>query len=215
MNEIVLMADPRVGSIPVKDNSEPLVDVRLLDGLRLDALWADPHGHYAHLRQGVVQRLEQAQASLPDGIRLLIVEGFRPAALQRHYFDEYVDELRPLHPELRPYELNTLASRYVSPPEIAPHTAGAAVDLTLCDAHGAELDMGTRINASPEESEGRCYTHADGLSPEAQANRDILSHALASVGLVNYPTEWWHWSYGDRYWALAVGAPVALYGPLN
>ena len=215
MNEIVLMADARVGSIPVQDNGEPLVDMRLRDDLRLDTLWADPHGHYAHLRADVVARLEQAQETLPDGIRLLIVEGFRPAALQRHYFDEYVDELRPLHPELSPHELNALASRYVSPPEVAPHTAGAAVDLTLCDANGTELDMGTRINASPEESEGRCYTDAEGLWPAAQANRDILSHALASVGLVNYPTEWWHWSYGDRYWALAAGAPAALYGPLN
>jgi D-alanyl-D-alanine dipeptidase len=32
--------------------------------------------------------------------------------------------------------------------------------------------------------------------------------------LVNYPTEWWHWSYGDRYWALMTGAPAALYGPV-
>jgi len=30
---------------------------------------------------------------------------------------------------------------------------------------------------------------------------------------VNYPTEWWHWSYGDRYWAFVTGAPHALYGP--
>ncbi len=28
------------------------------------------------------------------------------------------------------------------------------------------------------------------------------------------PTEWWHWSYGDRYWALVTGAPAALYGPV-
>jgi D-alanyl-D-alanine dipeptidase len=28
---------------------------------------------------------------------------------------------------------------------------------------------------------------------------------------VNYPTEWWHWSYGDRYWALMTGAPAARY----
>jgi len=26
--------------------------------------------------------------------------------------------------------------------------------------------------------------------------------------------EWWHWSYADRYWALAAGAPAALYGPV-
>jgi D-alanyl-D-alanine dipeptidase len=42
-----------------------------------------------------------------------------------------------------------LASRYVSPPEIAPHSAGAAIDLTRCVGDGAELDLGTRVNASP------------------------------------------------------------------
>jgi zinc D-Ala-D-Ala dipeptidase len=31
---------------------------------------------------------------------------------------------------------------------------------------------------------------------------------------VNYPTEWWHWSYGDRYWAVMTDAPAALYGPV-
>jgi zinc D-Ala-D-Ala dipeptidase len=42
-----------------------------------------------------------------------------------------------------------LASRYVSPPEIAPHSAGAAIDLTLCGGDGTELDLGTPVNASP------------------------------------------------------------------
>jgi D-alanyl-D-alanine dipeptidase len=32
--------------------------------------------------------------------------------------------------------------------------------------------------------------------------------------LLSDPTEWWHWSYGDRYWALMTGAPAALYGPV-
>jgi hypothetical protein len=36
---------------------------------------------------------------------------------------------------------------------------------------------------------------------------------LAAAGLVNYPTEWWHWSFGDRYWAMATGSEAALYGP--
>ena len=38
--------------------------------------------------------------------------------------------------------------------------------------------------------------------------------SLRGAGLVNYPTEWWHWSYGDRYWALMTGARAALYGPV-
>ena len=24
---------------------------------------------------------------------------------------------------------------------------------------------------------------------------------MTSAGFVNFPAEWWHWSYGDREWA--------------
>jgi hypothetical protein len=92
--------------------------------------------------------------------------------------------------------------------------AGAAVDLTLVDSRGAELDLGTPIDATPEQSGGRCYFAAEGISAEARANRDLLARVLGREGLVNYPTEWWHYSYGDRYWALATGAGAALYGPV-
>ena len=68
-----------------------------------------------------------------------------------------------------------------------------------------ELDLGTPIDATPEQSGGRCYFAADGISREARANRDLLARVLGREGLVNYPTEWWHY-YGDRYWALATGA---------
>jgi len=43
----------------------------------------------------------------------------------------------------------------------------------------------------------------------------LLGRVLGGAGLVNYPTEWWHWSYGDRYWALMTGAPAALHGPVG
>lgn len=108
-----------------------------------------------------------------------------------------------------------MASRYVSPPGVAPHSAGAAVDLTLADADGRELDLGTRMNATPEESAGACYTRAENISDGARSHRAVLSTALTAAGLVNYPTEWWHWSYGDRYWALGTGAAAAHYGPVE
>lgn len=78
----------------------------------------------------------------------------------------------------------------MSPPEVAPHSAGAAVDLTLADDDGHELDMGTRMNATPEESAGACYTQAGNINADARSHRDILSTALTAAGLVNYPTEW-------------------------
>ena len=213
MSEIILMSDARVAAIPVEECGEPLVDVSdvlLVD----DRKNKDSHGGAElYLRQGVLDRLLEAQALLPEGLRLLFVEGYRPPALQRRYFEGYGDSLRAANPDWPADRIRTAASRYVSPPEIAPHSAGAAVDLTLADSGGRELDMGTPMNANPEQSDGACYTGADNITAEARAHRAVLGKVLGAAGLVNYPTEWWHWSYGDRYWALMSGAPAGLYGP--
>ena len=210
-DEPVLMADPRVAAIPVEDNGERLVDLGEA-GFVIDPRYADTAGSYRLLRESAAEALGHAQKLLPSGLRLLVAEAYRPPTLQRAYFEEYRDGLAALHPEFTPEQLRTAASRYVSPPELGPHTAGAAIDLTLCDADGAELDMGTRLNASPEESAGHCYTDARGLAPQAARHRAILVEAMHSAGFVNYPTEWWHYSYGDRYWALTTRRAAALYG---
>ncbi|WP_328582565.1 M15 family metallopeptidase [Streptomyces sp. NBC_00370] len=223
MKQIVLMSDPKIAAIAVAECHEPLVDVRsrgvlLVDLRETEGAGADPAyfpGSFAYLREGVHARLVRAQGLLPAGLRLLFIEGYRPPALQRRYFDGYAARLRAAGPELSAQQVRDSASRFVSPPEIAPHSAGAAVDLTLAAADGREVDMGTAVDANPEVSEGACYTAADNITSEARANREILCAALTSAGLVNYPTEWWHWSYGDRYWALATGAPHAVYGPLE
>ena len=44
MNEIVLMADPRVAAVPVTDCGEPLADVRLRDSLAVDDRCAERQG---------------------------------------------------------------------------------------------------------------------------------------------------------------------------
>jgi D-alanyl-D-alanine dipeptidase len=210
-SDIVLISDPRVAAIPVRECGEPLTDVR--GRLRVDDRLADDEGAYAHLRAGLLARLERASRRLPDGFQLLVVEGYRPIATQRRYFEEYRDGLRVTFPGISPEEAHVAASRYVSPVEVAPHTAGAAVDLTLCDPDGAEYDMGTQVNDNPEESDGACYMAADNISADARNHRKILAAALEPAGLHNYPTEWWHWSYGDRYWAFSTGATHAVYGP--
>ncbi|MGW6392954.1 M15 family metallopeptidase [Streptomyces sp. NPDC055103] len=213
MSEIVLMSDPKVCAIPVAECGDRLVDVRTSGSLLVDTRKQDPADAFAYLRSGVLDRLLEAQALLPRGLRLLFVEGYRPPSLQREYFEEYAGQLRALHADWSEERIHSAASRYVSPPDIAPHSAGAAVDLTLADADGRERDLGTRMNADPEESEGACYTHAPNIGEEARANRELLGDVLSAAGLVNYPTEWWHWSFGDRYWALLSGKDAAVYGP--
>lgn len=198
----ILLSDSRVTAVPVLDCAEPLVC--------LDAFFGRPQ---ALVRTGLAARLADAAALLPIGISLRVVEGHRQPEAQLAIIARYSAEVCALHPGISATDLARLTSRFVAPLAVAPHVAGAAVDLTLVDARGRELDLGTAIDATPELSGGACYFAAE-VSPEARANRTLLAAVLTRVGLVNYPTEWWHWSYGDRYWALMTGAPAALYGPV-
>lgn len=215
--DIVVLGDPRIAAIDApRRSAHPLADTRAVaPSLAWSDLYDEPSGAYAHLRTGVIERLVTAQELLPRGIDLLLVEGHRPAATQQRYYDEYARELTAERGELPAAELRTLASRYISPPDVAPHVAGAAIDLMLTGPDGELLDMGTEINATPEESEGACYLDASTISAEARAHREVLRGALTQAGLISYPSEWWHWSYGDRYWAHATGHSAALYGPAD
>lgn len=211
MTEIVLISDPRVAAVAVHECRDPLVDCR--GTLLVDKRRSDATGDWAHLRSDVVERLVRAQELLPDDWQWLLVEGHRPPELQQSIFDGYLTSLRDLRPDATESDLRTAATRWCAPMETAGHVAGAAVDLTVCTRDGAEVDMGCPEAATPEESNGACYTHAPGLTKGARRNRAAMGEALRSVGMVNYPTEWWHWSYGDRYWAFISGADHAVYGP--
>ncbi|QTE28538.1 D-alanyl-D-alanine carboxypeptidase family protein [Pengzhenrongella sicca] len=209
---MLLLSDPSVSAVPVLESGEGLLDLQVHGGLLVDMRKQDADGAWSRLRAGVLERLLRAQAALPDGMRLLIIEGHRPVALQRHYFESYRAELGELNPSWPASRLDDEASKHVSPPSVAPHPCGAAVDLTLWQ-DGVELDMGTRVNATPAASANACFTASRNIPAAARRRRDVLGEALTRAGLVNYPPEWWHWSYGDRYWAAATGAPAAHYSP--
>ncbi|MFG3153934.1 M15 family metallopeptidase [Streptomyces sp. NPDC048219] len=211
---LVLMSDPHVAAIPVRDCGEQLVDVRD-HGFRVDLRKQDPQGAFAHVREDVLTRLTHARSLLPAGTDLLFVEGYRPLALQQRYFTEYRDQLAADHNDWTPEQLHEATSRYVSPPDIAPHSAGAAVDVTLVDQDGHELDLGARVNASPEESDGACFTHAPNLSDQVRRHRTVLLGVMEGAGFTNYGTEFWHFSAGDRYDALMRQEPHARYGPIE
>jgi len=217
---VISLSDPVVASVELIDTGERFVDpgdtgdLVLVDRTR--SVVSNPSRHFLKVRVGVAERLMFAAQRLSiQGLRLLVKEGYRPLSLQRSYFDRRLSALRMQYPSASDALLIELTSRYAAPPEVAAHPTGAAVDLTLATQEGVELNMGSVLNATDEESSGACYTACQLISRQAQANRQLLATAMIAAGFVNYPSEWWHWSYGDRYWAVISDEPCAIYGPVE
>ncbi len=210
---IILISDPKVLQIPIQENNDQLIDIREFPEILVDTRKSKVSNSYFKLRKLAVAKLLEAKKFLPAGIHFLVIEGYRPLSLQKRYFEEYSNELSELHLDWDEKRIYQEASKYVAPPEIIPpHSTGGAVDLTLARDDGMELDMGTRLNANPKESNNACFTLSVNISDEAKNNRQFLISTMSKSGFVNYPTEWWHWSYGDRYWAYHTNNPSAFFG---
>lgn len=121
---MLLLSDPSVAATAIRECGEELVDLREARELVLDVRKQDDEGAWAHVRAGVRDRLLTAQASLPPEMRLLIIEGFRPAGLQQRYFVRHRDGLARAHPEWARERLDTEVSKHVAP---RPRWAGTRV----------------------------------------------------------------------------------------
>ena len=207
----------KLRAVPIQDNGEPLVDPRSLSP-RIQ--FAKKHPKFADMsrtpevRKRVAEMLAEAAEALPDGIDLIIIEGFRPLAQQRFMYEEIKADFARRHPEWKKATLHRIANTMSAPPDDPcppPHTTGGAVDLSLINTKTNEwLDMTSPFEMDETSAPG----DTQGLTEEAQANRRLLFDALEKTGLTNYLGEWWHWSYGDSGWALRVGAKNALYDRL-
>jgi len=49
-------------------------------------------------------------------------------------------------------------------------------------------------------------------SPAVRQNRRLLCHAMHQAGFENLPSEWWHFDYGDRFWAYYRNCPAMYAG---
>ncbi|KMQ80470.1 D-alanyl-D-alanine dipeptidase [Candidatus Burkholderia pumila] len=79
------------------------------------------------------------------------------------------------------------------------HSRGTAIDLTLVDPNGNELDMGTGFDAMVLESE---HFHP-GLLEQVQHNRTLLLGVMLAAGFRHIKSEWWHYELpGSRELAL-------------
>ncbi|MGH3327937.1 MAG: M15 family metallopeptidase [Streptomycetales bacterium] len=160
------------------------------------------------VRVGIVDRLIQAQTRLPDGYQMQLKEGWRPIWVQQHLWERHLSRLRARRPDLAEEQLVRENARYVAPPDTAPpHSTGAAVDVVLLH-RGVPADMGWGFNQP-----GHGSRTAAPVAPTARRHRDLLTQVMHAAGFINYPAEWWHWSYGDRYWAFQTGHGAASYGP--
>lgn len=199
--------------VPIRDNGEPLVDfLAVCPQLRFapqHPVFEFPRVHL--VRQRVAEMLCQAAHALPNGLHLRIVEGYRPLAVQRAMYRHALAQARQQHPDWSELQIEIEAGRYSAPPDAItppPHITGGAVDLEIADENDQLLDF-----FSPYELTDwrQAAPNAPGLTPTAQANRQLLRSVLEPTGLTNYVDEWWHWSYGDNGWALRVGADHAIY----
>lgn len=211
-DQAALIDDPRVLRIAITDNGEPLVDLGSIPALAVDHARTDVQqlsDNPFQVRAGVAGRLARSQASLPDGYQLQIKEGWRPVWVQQRIWEMCLDRLRASRPELSQEQLERENARFVAPPGIAPpHSTGGAVDVVLLQA-GRELDMRWGFNQPGDGSRTAAPVNQD-----TRRHREVLAAAMNAAGFINYPAEWWHWSYGDRYWAFQAGHDTACYGPL-
>jgi zinc D-Ala-D-Ala dipeptidase len=81
------------------------------------------------------------------------------------------------------------------------HSYGMAVDVTLIDANGGELDMGTPFDDMTELSHPSLesdFLKTGDLNAMQIANRHLLRDAMRRGGFHGINTEWWHFDQGDR-----------------
>lgn len=206
-------------AVRIEECGEPLVDFLSLSPTP-KLMFAPQHPVFdfprVHLlRERVAHMILAAASALPDGLRLQIVEGYRPLQVQRAHFQHSLEEARKRMTGASEAEILVEAGRYSAPPDAPtppPHTTGGAVDLEIVDERGERIDFHSPLEL--DDMRGAAM-NSSAISKEAKANRALLRSVLEPTGLTNYADEWWHWSFGDNGWALRVNAPCALYGSIE
>lgn len=218
MSRRISISEPvsELRKIPIRECGEELVNyldfcpILIHDRPRFD------YRRETLLRRTVAEKLCQAAHALPKALRFAIVEGWRGPHIQRRMYLRTWNFFKERHPDWTETQLKRTVNRFTAPanhPKVPPpHSTGGALDLILADESGRPMEL-----HSPYETfDPRAYPmFAKGLTEEAIENRRILREALASVGITNYPSEYWHYSYGDQGWAYRGGHPHAIYGPVT
>jgi D-alanyl-D-alanine dipeptidase len=138
-----------------------------------------------YLREIAYKKLEAACGILSrehPGWKFIVFDAYRPLSVQRQLWDQVK---------------GTPNARYVAyPPNGSLHTMGLAIDLSLVDETGRQLDMGTGFDeftplAAPRNETK--YLRTKQLSQAQYANRLILRRTMQRAGFIQLQSEWWHY----------------------
>ncbi|GJM35002.1 MAG: D-alanyl-D-alanine dipeptidase [Saprospiraceae bacterium] len=132
------------------------------------------------LRPQVALALQAAHRDLlKQGFGLKMLDCFRPRPIQWKLWEKVPDP------------------RYVSDPRKGSmHNRGAAVDLTLVNQLGKELDMGTPFDFFGPEA----YPAYTNLPDSILTRRLLLTQTMEAHGFHGIRTEWWHFYFvGPSY----------------
>jgi len=134
--------------------------------------------------------LERAVAFLDmkaPGHRLRVLDALRPHRVQILLWDHL--------------DGSGLRQYVADPARGSIHSFGMAIDVTIVDAHGRELDMGTGFDEMNERSHPKLEAqHLDSgaLTARHVAHRELLRGAMAAGGFNGIDNEWWHFDMLDR-----------------
>lgn len=132
----------------------------------------------AWVQRDVAAALQAVQKELAkEGLGLKIYDCYRPLSVQQKMWDIVRDE------------------RYVSNPAVnkGRHTRGTAVDVTLVDKMGNDLDMPSTFDDFTEAA----HRDSKAMTAGQRENMLRLQGVMARHGFEPYPFEWWHFDFRD------------------
>jgi D-alanyl-D-alanine dipeptidase len=144
----------------------------------------------AWLHVDAAAALERVVAWLKErrpGCTPLVLDALRPQRVQQQLWDALE---------------GTGLQMYLANPERGSiHSYGMALDITILDEDGRELDMGTGFDDMTELSHPKLelgFLQTGALTEVQVAHRRLLRDAMFQAGFVGINTEWWHFDCGDR-----------------
>ena len=114
-------------------------------------------------------------------------EAFKQLGYRIKLFDCY----RPLSVQKKMWKILPGTHYVANPAKGSKHNRGAAVDLTLVDAQGKELNMGTPFDFFGKEAHHTYTEHPK----EVLENRKLLKETLNKYNFKSIYSEWWHYEY--------------------